>query len=1041
MGAEARTLAENRLAIRRWIGYLLIAACGFIAGLSLSRLLYEGWFPTWSSFGRPLPAMVLGAVFAALCLAGVWLCARRWGVCAAPAVLPLLLNLIWLIDPAVELARGRFLFVAAWWLAAVILIYLFLGDGDGRWRWIAPLLLVSLLAPTYLLTMSHAVGAADTFEFQVVAPQLGIAHPTGYPLYLLLGKLFSLLPLGTTAWRINLASATYATLATIVVFHFGLRLLKRPLPALTGAVALGTLPIFWSQAIIAEVYTLHALIVAAALLLMLRLIDNRPVIDERVTLTMSATDDGLPGYWDMAQDRKTMVGLALLLGLGLTNHLTTVCLLPAGALAILINLWPRIRRRRPNVSRRRPLVPLLFQLLVAFLVPLLLYAYLPLRWAALNNEPMGLARFIDWVVAGRFQGALQWGAWLHDPTRRQIVARFFLGDWGWFYLALALVGALWLVARRWRVALILFVTASGFTFYTLNYYVPDLAVFLIPAHVVVAIQVATGGAALVELAGRYFRGDSRRARAGAATLFLLIMLPMIVAVGAGWPAIDQSRAEGGETWARGALQLPLTRGGTILADSEKIAPLYYLQQIEGLRPDLDIIVLPDEASYRAELDARLAAGGVVYLARYLPGLQGLYYLRSAGPLVEVSREPLTALPADAIPSNLTIEPLRLLGYEVDPHPNIDPDATAITLYWQLQRPLAEGELLPVIYWRWDDDQPVVTGRHAVNDSYPVNAWRPGEIIVDTTLLPAPYVACGELDCAAEAQVAVAPRFTPAAELDWHTIATVPIAPRRGPIGQARRALFEGFALDGIDIPAVVRPDDDFPLRFSGFGDGSELIFTLAPAGSPIRTANSVVPRLAVPAGTSGSVIHSTTIKAAAAVGRYHIVVTSSGGALCGWLARPTTACVLGEIAISGAPLADGAINFDDKIALLAVHTDGDEFIPGGRLPVTLTWQGLTPMGDDYTVFVQVLDANDRIVGQVDAWPVQGTRPTSSWRPGEIITDPIVVQLNPDIATLEAGGVYRLHVGLYLLATGQRLPILDDAGNAIDDKVEIAIPQE
>src|SRR5690606_14091612 len=100
-----------------------------------------------------------------------------------------------------------FLFAAGWWLAAVVLAGLLLDDADRRWRWVGPVFVAVALGPVYLLTMSSAVGAADAFEFQVVAPQLGIAHPTGYPLYLLLGKLFSLLPFGTMAWRINLASA------------------------------------------------------------------------------------------------------------------------------------------------------------------------------------------------------------------------------------------------------------------------------------------------------------------------------------------------------------------------------------------------------------------------------------------------------------------------------------------------------------------------------------------------------------------------------------------------------------------------------------------------------------------------------------------------------------------------------------------------------------------------------------------------------------------------------------------------------------------
>lgn len=210
-----------------------------------------------------------------------------------------------------------------------------------------------------------------------------------------------------------------------------------------------------------------------------------------------------------------MVALAFVLGLGLTNHLTTVFLLPPAALAVLFHLWPLLGQRRSTgsgqTSRRRSLIPLFFQMLIAFAIPLLLYAYLPLRWSAVNGEPMGFGRFVEWVAGGRFQGALQWSAWMRDPARREIVARLFLDAWGWFYIALAVVGVVWLFARQWRAALLLLITAGGFTFYALNYYVPDLAVFLIPAHVVIAVWVAAGVKAISEIARvetEFFRKNS-----------------------------------------------------------------------------------------------------------------------------------------------------------------------------------------------------------------------------------------------------------------------------------------------------------------------------------------------------------------------------------------------------------------------------------------------------------------------------------------------------------------------------------------------------
>ncbi|WP_374687578.1 DUF2723 domain-containing protein, partial [Promineifilum sp.] len=598
----------------RWASALAAVACWFVAGLALTRLLFEWRFPAWLWLGRPPPVIAVG-LLVALAGALVW---RRFGGRVALASLPLLLNLVWLADPAVDLAQSRFLFAAGLWLAAVVATYLWVGDDPARWRRLGPRFVLLALWPVYWLTMSFAVGEADTFEFQVVAPQLGIAHPTGYPLYLLLGKLFTLLPIGgSVAGRLNFASTVYATLAAIVVFRLALELLRRPLPALVGAVALGLAPIFWSQAIIAEVYALHALIVAVGLSLMVRL----------------TAGPRLPA----TERRKTIVALSFVIGLGLTNHLTTVFLLPPAAIAVALTLLEESPgngkiggRRWSAVGRGRSFLPGL----VAFTLPLLLYAYLPLRWRAVNGEPMGLSRFVDWVVGGRFQGALQWGAWLRDPARWEIVGRLLLDAWGWVYLALAVVGLAWLFWRQWRAALVLLVAAVGFTFYALNYYVPDLAVFLIPTHVVIAVWVAAGVCALLETVLE--TGFLRRNPVSSALLFILALLPALLAVGGRWSAIDQSGRDGGEPWARDALARP-GAGAAILADSEKIAPLYYLQQVGGLRPDLHLLVLPDEAAYRAELDSRLAAGQAVYLARFLPGLQGVYHLRSAGPLVEVSR--------------------------------------------------------------------------------------------------------------------------------------------------------------------------------------------------------------------------------------------------------------------------------------------------------------------------------------------------------------------------------------------------------------------
>jgi hypothetical protein len=260
------------------------------------------------------------------------------------------------------------------------------------------------------------------------------------------------------------------------------------------------------------------------------------------------------------------------------------------------------------------------------------------------------------------------------------------------------------------------------------------------------------------------------------------------------------------------------------------------------------------------------------------------------------------------------------------------------------------------------------------------------------------------------------------------------------VGHPRRAIFDGFALDGIDFPASARPEAASTLRYSGNRDEAELTFLLVPLHA---VSSLVIPTGGAPdlrAGPAESAAFAAEVEPATETGPHALIAYSSGdlAAVCGWLRRPTTGCVVAETAIGGAPLPEGTVNYDDKIALLEIAMESDRLEPGGQLPVTITWQALAAMSQDYTVFVQVLDAADRIVGQVDSWPVQGTRPTSTWRPGEVVSDPYVVQLSPDMPAPQAGDVYFVHIGLYLLATGQRLPEVDREGNPVGDHLESRI---
>ena len=101
------------------------------------------------------------------------------------------------------------------------------------------------------------------------------------------------------------------------------------------------------------------------------------------------------------------------------------------------------------------------------------------------------------------------------------------------------------------------------------------------------------------------------------------------------------------------------------------------------------------------------------------------------------------------------------------------------------------------------------------------------------------------------------------------------------------------------------------------------------------------------------------------------------------------------------------------------------------------WQGLREMDLLYFVFLHVVDAQGQIVAQHDLGPGQrGKQPTTSWLPGEIVTDPVDLALPAKIAP----GQYTMRLGLYLPPDGPRLLILDENGQAIRDFIEIGTIQ-
>ncbi|HNT73770.1 MAG TPA: DUF2723 domain-containing protein, partial [Anaerolineae bacterium] len=502
------------------------------------------------------------------------------------------------------------------------------------------------------------------------------------------------------------------------------------------------------------------------------------------------------------------------------------------------------------------------------------------------------------------------------------------------------------------------------------------------------------------------------------------------------PTLD-TRAQGlaDEAWGRYALRQPLAEGAAILADSEKFPPLYYLQQVTGLRPDLELVTLFSEEQYRADLEARLSAGQRVYLARYLPGLDA-FGVTSAGPLVEVA--PPAALTESQYAGPAFNDALILAAHHLEADPEGRP-LHHLTLTWNvLARP--DTDLTIRLQLR-DTEGNIVWEKPAtrpVNGYTTTSAWKPNQEVQDYHALAWPdWLPGGRYALG----VGVFPRFaeagwTVASGHTWYPLEMLTL-PEQPPA--IHRSAASGYFstpalwLEAAELPGEAWAGASVALEVQWQGtladDDARPLFRWMPldaAGAERVTSAATVARPA-----PGESVRRYVLNAPTETGRYRLDIGwetagTLSAARCDWLQKTQTFCPLGEINVG--PSNAGLANFADQVLLVDAAFNVDDVPAGGQARVDLRWRGLRTLTRDYTVFVQVVGPDGQLYGQVDSWPMQGTRPTSGWRVGEELDDPYRFYLKENLPP----GNYMVVVGWYLLADMSRLPLLDAEGQACGD---------
>lgn len=471
---------------------------------------------------------------------------------------------------------------------------------------------VAFLA-VYAATMCRTVFWYDSAEFATAAYVLGIPHPPGYPLYTLVGHVFTWLPMEPAA-AVNLMSAVfgavsvgllYAVLRTIDVSRVG---------AGFGAAVLGAGHLFWSNAVVAEVYTPGIAALLAVVLLLLRGL---------------ASDRALP----------IVVGAGLAgLGLGLHMSLATCgagFALLAASLGLRIDSVRGMRQIASRAQLRRR-AAVAAGCLGAAALGSCIFLYLP--WRSSMDPPLDFGNVEDW---DRFVWAITGGNYKHlfgvEQTfaeRALHIAGSLASQLTWLGLALALGGVGALVRRRPLVAAALMLMAIGNVWFFFDYRVHDLEVFFLPTTAVLAALAGVGADAALRALPRF-----QRLASGA-----LCAVPAFMVL-ANYHAVDMSGFREAEAYGDELVELLPEHAVIVTFTSppewQHSAVFQYYQLVRGERRDVQIVTTPS-ASWLARL---IGSGRAVYLYHPVPHVaHGSFFVDPEGPLYRVRLRPRDRMP-------------------------------------------------------------------------------------------------------------------------------------------------------------------------------------------------------------------------------------------------------------------------------------------------------------------------------------------------------------------------------------------------------------
>ncbi|TPV95835.1 MAG: DUF2723 domain-containing protein [Myxococcales bacterium FL481] len=462
----------------------------------------------------------------------------------------------------------------------------------------------------YLATACPTVFWYDSAEYTAAAWTLGVPHPPGYPVYVWLGYLFTQLT-DDPAYGLNIMSGLFGGLAVGATYGLAREFSLRTLGATTAALAVALNPVFWRNAVIAEVYTPALFVLACVWWLAIRGVrEHRP---------------------------RWLVTAAAVAGVGLGLHLFVAT--TGLGLAYLVFSFPREATSTVSARRGPSQAQLVVVCLLAAFVGASVLAWVPIRAAmepAVNFQTPAQGNAWWWMLSGG-----QYKHWFVAPlsgARVWGIVRIFADFVSWPGLLAGVVGLGVLARRRRALGMSLILGIAGNVWFFSDYKVHDVENFFLPAGLLLACGV---GAAVDELARC---GFSRRVTPRLVAIIAFVVF-WTLRLFSGFGRNDLAEYREAQHWGEQACrELPtdaIVINYTTFTEWKFDAVLRsYYRVVRSRRPDLRFWLVPDAQ----EVAAAVTQGLPVFAYQPVPMLTSKFDLQPHGGLYRVFVRP--ARPTD-----------------------------------------------------------------------------------------------------------------------------------------------------------------------------------------------------------------------------------------------------------------------------------------------------------------------------------------------------------------------------------------------------------